>query len=122
MNRRASRLRDVTLDEEDVEAIAVRVAQIINPQTPAVRLLSAAEVAAALGVSRAWVYDHASELGGFRLGEEGRGQRRPLRFDVQRVLSSLAGSAELRTGGSRSNNRTRSSASSIDLIDYDGAA
>ena len=112
----------MTLDEEDVEAIAVRVAQILSPQAPAVRLLSAAEVAAALGVSRAWVYEHATELGGVRLGEEGRGQRRPLRFDVQRVLSILAGPAELRMGGSRPAARSRRSTASVDLIDYDGAA
>jgi hypothetical protein len=36
------------------------------------RVLEAAKVAWLLGRDRQWVYDHASELGAFRLGEESR--------------------------------------------------
>ena len=42
------------------------------------RLLTAAEVAERLHVSRAYVYEHASELGALRLGD---GPKAHLRFD-----------------------------------------
>jgi hypothetical protein len=52
-------------------------------------LLSAAEVARQYGLSRGWVYKHARELGGQRMGT---GPKARLRFrapDVQRRLSEL---------------------------------
>jgi hypothetical protein len=56
-------------------------------------LLDAQSLARRLGVSREWVYDHAVELGAFRLG----GGRRPrLRFDprvVQEALEAGLGTA-----------------------------
>jgi hypothetical protein len=45
-------------------------------------MLTAAEVAADLGVSRTWVYENAKKLGGIRLGT---GRRARLRFDRERV-------------------------------------
>ena len=45
-------------------------------------MLTAAEVAADLGILRTWVYENAKKLGGIRLGT---GRRARLRFDRERV-------------------------------------
>ena len=78
----------MTLDDEDVERIAARVAELLREQMPssASRLADAAEVARELGVDRDWVYAHAEELGGARLG----GERGRLRFDLARIRRDLA--------------------------------
>jgi len=81
----------VYLDQESIEAIAQRVAELLSPQAPAeappARLLSAAEVSEALGVERSWVYEHAIELGALRIGD---GPRPRLRFDLNTVQERLA--------------------------------
>lgn len=51
------------------------------------RLVSAAALARELGVSRAFVYAHAAELGAIRLGE---GPRAHLRFDPEGARAALA--------------------------------
>lgn len=51
-------------------------------------LLNATQLAARLGVARAWVYDHAAELGAVRLGA---GPRARLRFDPITVAERLSG-------------------------------
>jgi hypothetical protein len=78
----------MTLDAEDIESIAARVAELLREQmpSPASRLADAAEVARELGVDRDWVYAHAEELGGARLG----GARGRLRFDLVRIRRNLA--------------------------------
>jgi hypothetical protein len=77
----------MTLDEEDVEAIARRVAELVTPQAPdSKRYLTAGEVAEQLCVEREWVYDHQNELGAIRLGA---GRRPRLRFDATRVREVL---------------------------------
>lgn len=78
----------MTLDAEDIESIAARVAELLREQMPlsASRLADAAEVARELGVDRDWVYAHAHELGGTRLG----GDRGRLRFDLARIRRDLA--------------------------------
>jgi hypothetical protein len=68
------------LDQDDVEAIAQRVAEIVAPSPG--RLLDARELAERLGVRRGWVYAHAALLGAVRLGE---GPRAPLRFDLEQA-------------------------------------
>lgn len=68
----------MTLDGEDVEAIARRVAELVAPAPT--QLLDARALAARLGVTRGWVYVHASTLGAVRLGT---GPRAPLRFDLE---------------------------------------
>ena len=68
----------MTLDEEDVDAIARRVVELVAPPPP--RLLDARELAERLGVTRGWVYAHAPTLGAVRLGT---GPRAPLRFDLE---------------------------------------
>ena len=76
----------MTLDDEDIERIAVRVAELLQEedQTGA-RFVDAAFVARKLGVDRDWVYAHARELGGVRLG----GPRGRLRFDLQKIRRQL---------------------------------
>lgn len=49
-------------------------------------LLTAAEVAERLNVTRGWVYHHADELGAMRLGD---GPRAGLRFDEDQVAARL---------------------------------
>ncbi len=50
------------------------------------QLVDAAEVARRLGVERSWVYAHADEIGGIRLGN---GPRARLRFDPDTVAERL---------------------------------
>jgi hypothetical protein len=50
-------------------------------------LLTAAQVARELQVSRSWVYQHAEELGARRLGDGPRGR---LRFDLETVRAAGA--------------------------------
>ena len=74
----------VRLDAESIDEIARRVAELLRPGRPARQesMLTAAEVAADLGVSRTWVYENAKKLGAIRLGP---GRRARLRFDRERV-------------------------------------
>jgi hypothetical protein len=75
------------LHPDDVEAIAVRVAALLQkpPSPPPVRLVDAATLAAILDVERDWVYAHARELRAVRRG----GKRGRLRFDLASVFRSL---------------------------------
>jgi hypothetical protein len=75
----------VTLDREDVEAIAQRVAELLRPRV-AIGLVGVDEVVARFGVSRSYVYDHANELGAIRLGD---GPKARLRFDLEQVALTL---------------------------------
>ncbi len=85
--------RTVTLNAEAVEAIAARVAELLRgdvspqPQAAVPTKLTAAELAARLGVERAWIYRHAAELGAIRLGA---GPRARLRFDAELVAEHLS--------------------------------
>ena len=74
-----------------IEAIAQRVTELISTELGlASRMLSPSEVAAQLGVSRTWVYEHADDLGVVRLG---KGPRARLRFDPKRVTRAVTPSA-----------------------------
>jgi hypothetical protein len=78
---------DVTLDDDDLEAIAARVAELLAGDRAArlrepVGLVDAREVARALGVKTSWVYAHKDELGAVTLGT---GPRARLRFDLERA-------------------------------------
>lgn len=77
----------MTLDEDDIEAVAARVVQMLRDRSgmPG-RFVDAATLARALSVDRDWVYAHARTLGAVRLGE---GPKPLLRFDVQRVREQL---------------------------------
>ena len=76
----------MTLDDDDLEAIAQRVARLL-PHTPPAppRLVDAATLAAMLGVERDWIYAHATQLGAIRLG----GPTGRLRFDPSHALHAL---------------------------------
>lgn len=79
----------MTLDSEDVEAIARRVAELLTPSE--VGLTDARGLAEQLGVTREWVYANATRLGGVRLGT---GPKARLRFDVKRAKEAVLGLTE----------------------------
>jgi hypothetical protein len=78
----------MTLDAEDIESIATRVAELLRDEAPSspARLADATEVARELGVDRDWVYAHARDLGATRLG----GDHGRWRFDLARIRRDLA--------------------------------
>jgi len=84
----------MTLDQDDIDLIAARVVELLRDDAPLgqARLADAAAVALELGVDREWVYAHADELGGTRLG----GERGRLRFDLARIRRDLACPADRR--------------------------
>lgn len=74
-----------------VDAIARRVLELgsdraIGQAAGESALLTVAEVAARLNVSKSWVYAHKRDLGAIRLGT---GPKARLRFDPRAVLSEL---------------------------------
>ena len=76
----------MTLDREDVDAIALRVAEVLEERglvaSLAPSLISAAAAATRIGRSRDFVYEHADDLGAVRLGD---GPRPRLAFDPRRL-------------------------------------
>jgi hypothetical protein len=78
----------MTLDRQDIEAVAVRVVELLErheaPSSP--RLVDAAELARRFGMERSWVYSHAAELGAVRLGT---GPNARLRFDPSLAAKAL---------------------------------
>lgn len=80
--------KPVTLAPEAVEAVAVRVVELLRDEghggAPA-GLVDAAQLAALLGLSRATVYEHADELQAIRVGDGPRGR---LRFDADAALTA----------------------------------
>jgi hypothetical protein len=74
------------LDPETIEAIARRVADLLDEGSPLPRLLTAAEVAERLAVSEAWVRENADRLGAVRLAG---GARPRLRFDPAKAAEAL---------------------------------
>jgi hypothetical protein len=81
------------LTPDAIEQIAQRVAQLLRHDTgdaPRARqtsgLMDAAQLARHLGVTRAWIYQHAAELGAIRVGT---GPRARLRFDAATVAAAL---------------------------------
>lgn len=88
-------------------------------------LLTAAEVAARFGLSRDWVYEHASDLGVVRLGH---GPRPRLRFNAETVAAALTrctthGRSEPEENraapGQRWGRRTREVAGAPGLLPFD---
>jgi hypothetical protein len=82
------------LAPEAIEQIAHRVAELLRRDQPdhaaAVggrgQLLDAGQLARQLGLTRAWVYEHANELGAITLGD---GPRPRLRFDPEIAEQAL---------------------------------
>ena len=78
----------MTLDAEDIDAVAARVVELLREQpAEAPRYVDAATLARALSVERTWVYQRARELGALRLGD---GPKARLRFDLERARAALA--------------------------------
>ena len=78
----------LTLSAEQVEQIAECVAELLSANAAPAQtggLVDAQTVAAALGVSRDWVYDHADQLGGVKVGD---GQRPRWRFDLEQARTA----------------------------------
>lgn len=77
----------IRLDPESVEAVAQRVAELLRetPPPPPAKLVSAAELARTMNLSRDWIYSHATELGAVRVGS---GKKARLRFELDTALSS----------------------------------
>jgi hypothetical protein len=73
-----------------VEAVATRVIELMREGSLASRglLVDAATLAAELGVTRSWIYEHRDELGVVRLGT---GTKPRLRFDVDTARRTLTG-------------------------------
>lgn len=75
------------LSEQDVEAIACRVVELlIASPTASAKYIDTAAVAEMLNVSEDWVRAHAAELGGVRAGDGARGA---LRFRAHRVMAAM---------------------------------
>lgn len=78
------------LTQDDVDAIAQataeRLARFVAPHGPTFALVDARQLAAELGVSVDFVYAHATELGGLRLGS---GPKARIRFDLDRARRAL---------------------------------
>jgi hypothetical protein len=91
----------VKLDQDDIEAIARRVAELVrpDPERPA-RYLTVGQLAEQFGVSTEWVYEHKAELGAIRLGD---GPKARLRFDREHVTEIIGArryaSVRRRSGG-----------------------
>lgn len=90
------------LAPETIEQIARRVAALLRQEPSAearvpfraeggaeapAGLLTASQLAERLGVSRAWVYEHARRLGAITLG---KGPKARLRFDLDTAMQALA--------------------------------
>jgi hypothetical protein len=111
-----------------VDAIAQRVAELLRAGPARSRLVDATTVAEVLSVSRDYVYAHASELGGERIGDGPRGR---LRFDLDRALAAwtaCSGSKESQvqkspaSAGVTERRRSRSKGSSINLLPIRGSS
>lgn len=104
------------IDEEDVEAIALRVTALLaaEARSTETRYVDATELARRLGVERHWVYTHAGELGAIRLGG-GRGR---LRFDVDQAIATLRDGCPARVHRRASRSRSRR-CNTDGLIPYD---
>jgi hypothetical protein len=79
-------MTDRALTDEDVDAIARRVVQLM-PRAGVPHLLDAVGVAEMVSMSLDWVREHAAELGGVRVGAGSRGE---LRFEADKVRAYLA--------------------------------
>jgi hypothetical protein len=82
------------LDPRDIALIAdATAARLLTQTVSANRLLDAASVAERFGVSRDWVYLHADQLGGKKLGD---GRNAPWRFDPAKVADGLSAGRDSR--------------------------
>ena len=102
----------VTLSHESVDAIAERVAELLENRPTSPDLIDAAEVARRFNVSREYVYEHAGELGAIRLSD---GPKARLRFNPQTVIEALA-PPEPKPAPARTPRRPRRPSSDVELL------
>lgn len=69
----------------DGASLGVRAGEAVGGREDAAALVDAAAVAAALGVSRGMIYEHADRLGARRLGD---GPKPRLRFDLAEAVAA----------------------------------
>ena len=86
MRRTGPRERGALPNVEPSNAAAL-ARELPESASPRASLVDAAQLAAELGVSRDWVYEHAGELGALRLGN---GPKARLRFDPVAARAALA--------------------------------
>ena len=79
-------MTEIEISGSCIDAIATRVVELLEQRPGAPGLVDAAELARRLGVTRAWVYEHATELGAIRLGS---GPSPRLRFDPDEAMAAM---------------------------------
>ena len=79
-------MTEIEISGSCIDAIATRVVELLEQRPGAPGLVDAAELARRLGVTRAWVYEHATELGAIRLGS---GPSARLRFDPDEAMAAM---------------------------------
>ena len=79
-------MTEIELSDSCIQAIARRVVELLEQRPGAPGLVDAAELARRLGVTRAWVYEHATELGAIRLGS---GPSPRMRFDPEEAIAAM---------------------------------
>ncbi len=95
----------MTLDREDVEAVAVRVAELLDERgQPPQPMLDVDGVARLLDVSRDYVYRNAARLGGRKLSG---GRKAPLRFLISDVLAATPSLASKEPSGASTRTAAR---------------
>jgi hypothetical protein len=77
---------EIQSHDDLADAVAQRVVELLEQRQAILSWLTADEVARLLAVDRAYVYEHAVELGGRRLGD---GPKARLRFRLQDVEAAL---------------------------------
>lgn len=85
-DRKTTYGKRVTLDHEDIEAIAEKVAELISPGTDG-KLITVSQLSESRGLSQDWIYANAAQLGAIRLGD---GPRARLRFSLAKADAYLA--------------------------------
>ena len=118
-------LGDVLVELRQLRAEVTELRQQANNATaPQARLVSAAALAAELGVSRQWVYQHRDELGAAALGT---GPKPRLRFNVdtaRRALDAADGATtttQPKAATGRKRTRRQTTAGSILKVRHEAA-
>jgi len=79
----------IRLEDDQLAELATLIAAQLQAQPSPAGLVDAQQLAEYLGVARSFVYTHADQLGGKRLGKRGR-----LRFDVAEASAAFAASSK----------------------------
>jgi hypothetical protein len=112
----------IVKQQREILAQLKRLDEDPQDRQPDSGLLEPAELAKRLGKSRAWVYEHAEDLGAIRLGD---GPRPRLYFDLERSrgrLAALAGVNRSRPEPARPSRRRRwQGTSDIELLPVKGS-